>query len=151
MFFVCKRFPDDLIRRSCAGIYFEPAKSTQETLTRKKNDSSPNDQHMILNQSFPCFLSVAQVFATMNNHSIYQFLTNKYMAIDDRKIGVNETNSLDGKLNDSETNVSKSNTLVNNPNLTNKYQNNMNECDLLNKRNRFKTNKACDGEKKQRK
>lgn len=75
IFLICKRFADDLIRKCCSDNYFEPL-------------SASNTETMIVNQNFPCYLNVAQVFTTIIKHPTYQFLTNNYMAKED-KLNVN--------------------------------------------------------------
>ncbi len=93
---VYKRFAEDLIRETCARIYFDCSQNikTNETLTKKqtKNElnkkqtdtsllTSQNQQQDGLEyQKFPQYLSVTDVFKTIQQHQKFDFLTNKNMA-----------------------------------------------------------------------
>ena len=80
MFTVCKRFADDLIRKTCADLYFSKPNS-QKLLSKKNNKkSSCETTDLTLKQKFPTNLNVMNIFQTIKNHDKFDFLTNKYMA-----------------------------------------------------------------------
>jgi hypothetical protein len=93
---IYKRFAEDLIRETCASIYFDSSKNIKreyETSSSKKptkNDlnrkpltdplSTAHSQDGLDYQKFPQYLSVTDIFETIQQHQRYDFLTNKNMA-----------------------------------------------------------------------
>ncbi len=61
-----KRFVEDLIRQTCA-------------------DQFETNQKLSQTDIFPTYLNVEMVYSTINKHSRYDFLTNKYMATNSNK------------------------------------------------------------------
>ena len=111
MFALCKRFADDLIRQTCADIYFDPSKSAQAStsivdtstskvqleLNKKRHEpikktasaaslatlaaAAERQQDSIQYQQFPHSLGVVDLFTTIKKHEVFDFLTNKHMAL----------------------------------------------------------------------
>jgi hypothetical protein len=178
LFALCKSFAEQLIRKTCADIYFDSSRadttdsnkkskllSNSDTVnklnqqlegtSKKKNDllrkasssscllslalngSNTNPTNManeyftrdsILYQKFPQTLSVPDIFATINKHEIYDFLTNKYMAFP------NDMDNNDNNNNNNKTN-NKPIQLYNN-----KVAEQDNEAETSNRTNSNKTN-----------
>ena len=111
LFAVCKRFADDVIRQTCADIYFDPSKSSASSLPTQASDvklkqevssgkkqkvensakksnndtmlnSTSSQQSETQHQKFPQSIGVADVYNTILKHDRFNFLTNKYMAVD---------------------------------------------------------------------
>lgn len=82
IFVLCKRFADDLIRQTCADMYFIKPTADKTLITNNKNlKKLANDTtDLVLNQKFPTNLNVLNIFNTIKTHDRFDFLTNKYMA-----------------------------------------------------------------------
>lgn len=90
---VYKRFAQDLIRQSCADLYFEPASSHPKALVDSSSSSnqqlSSQQQYYDTNRrlvnlgevKFPARLNVKDVYRTIMRHDRFDFLTNKYMGV----------------------------------------------------------------------
>lgn len=99
LFTLCKRFADDLVRQTCADIYFaneNTNKSNKLSKNLKKQSSSAyllnENFDLILSQKFPASLSVVHIYNTIKTHEKFDFLTNKYMA-NSIKTSTKESNS----------------------------------------------------------
>ena len=91
---IYKRFAEDLIRETCANIYFDSSKNIKnDSIPGKKqtkNESNKKEQLPQLAQNqqqdgldyqkFPQHLSVSDIFNTIHKDKKYDFLTNKNMA-----------------------------------------------------------------------
>ena len=72
---VYKRFAQDLIRQTCADLYFEP--SVVDSSIRKPSLGLVNLGEI----KFPTCLNVKDVYRTIMRHDRFDFLTNKYMGV----------------------------------------------------------------------
>ena len=112
LFALCKRFAEDLIRQTCADIYFDRSKSTAqskptESSSKKLNKNENSKTGGTINQpalssdglqyqKFPEVLGVGDIYNTMIKHEKYDFLTNKGMASSEED-GSNEIVNSDKK------------------------------------------------------
>jgi hypothetical protein len=118
IFAMTRRFADELIRQTCADIYFDsPSKSpislpSLEGSTSKQKQKIENlkkdtiESDALQYQKFPGTIGVKDVFNTILKHERYDFLTNTYMAsvpIQDKKKQNRNSN------NDSHSNVNLDN------------------------------------------
>ncbi len=105
LFAIYKRFAEDIIRDTCANIYFDSSKeisinskTSEQSQVKKQGKYETKKQlelaklaqqqqqqlqaqeNTLQYQKFPQYLSVNDVFKTIKKHDKYDFLTNKYMA-----------------------------------------------------------------------
>ena len=98
MFVLSKRFADDLIRQTCADMYFNKndnrslALSMSNKIAKKPSVNSTEIQDLISNQTFPANLNVINIFNTIKRHDKFDFLTNKYMATASQTTPTKNTN-----------------------------------------------------------
>ena len=115
LFALCKRFAEDLIRQTCADIYFDRSKSTAQSkptensskkLNKTENSKTGGANQPVLSsdglqyQKFPEVLGVGDIYNTIIKHEKYDFLTNKGMASseEDESSSSNEIVNSDKKL-----------------------------------------------------
>jgi hypothetical protein len=86
-----RRFADELIRQTCADIYFDSSSKSPSSLPssevstskKQKNENlkkDTNESDALQYQKFPGTIGVKDVFNTILKHERYDFLTNTYMA-----------------------------------------------------------------------